>query len=88
MLKIKEGIDLDILLKYGFKKEKITPYSEYYYYSTDTYSENERGILLYIYCKNRELSINTIHEGELNGDIIYDLIKDGLVVKEGKNEQN
>ena len=72
MLKIRDGVDLKVLEKYGFKKNSNFPdgwamvktYKKGRYYQEDIYVWNDRII-----------QVNAI---ELNY-IIYDLIKDGLV---------
>lgn len=80
MLKIKDNVDLKELEKYGFKKE---PEKAYYYY----YINEEMEIFIwitkgydykpkYIYVENNDY---TVIFTELN--ILYDLIKDGLVIK-------
>ena len=74
MLKIRDGVDLKELEKYGFKKNSNFPdgwamvktYKKSRYYQEDIYVWNDRTI-----------QVNAI---ELN-DTIYDLIKNGLVEK-------
>lgn len=74
MLKIKEGIDLKELEKYGFIRNSNFPdgwamvktYKKGRYYQEDIYVWNDRKI-----------QVSAI---ELN-DILYDLIKDDLVEK-------
>ena len=75
MLKIKDNMDLKELEKYGFKRNSDFPdrwamvktYKKGRYYQEDIYVWNDRKI-----------QVNAI---KLN-DTIYDLIKDGLVIKE------
>ena len=72
MLKIRDGIDLKELEKYGFHKEKV--YCEYVY--TD---EN-----IDINAKDRTIDTwDYLGCTDLNryNDVLYDLIKDGLVEK-------
>lgn len=74
MLKISEDVDLNVLEKYGFKRNSNFPdewvmvktYKKGRYYQEDIYVWNDRTI-----------QVNAI---ELN-DTIYDLIKADLVVK-------
>ena len=74
MLKIRENVDLNVLEKYGFKKNSNFPegwamvktYKKGRYYQEDIYVWNDRTI-----------QVNAI---KLN-DTIYDLIKADLVVK-------
>ena len=74
MLKIREDIELNVLEKYGFKKNSnfhdgwamVKTYKKGRYYQEDIYVWNDRKI-----------QVNAI---ELN-DTIYDLIKANLVVK-------
>ena len=73
-LRIKDSVDLNVLEKYGFKKNSNFPdgwamvktYKKGRYYQEDIYVWNDRTI-----------QVNAI---ELN-DTIYDLIKADLVVK-------
>ena len=73
-LRIKDSVDLNVLEKYGFKKNSNFPdewamvktYKKGRYYQEDIYVWNDRKI-----------QVNAI---ELN-DTIYDLIKADLVVK-------
>ena len=75
MLKIRKNVDLKELEKYGFKRNSNFPegwamvktYKKGRYYQEDIYVWNDRTI-----------QVNAI---KLN-DTIYDLIKDGLVIKE------
>ena len=74
MLKLKDSVDLNVLEKYGFKKNSNFPdgwamiktYKKNRYYQEDIYVWNDRTI-----------QVDAI---ELN-DTIYDLIKADLVVK-------
>lgn len=74
MLKIRENVDLNVLEKYGFKKNSNFPevwamvktYKKGRYYQEDIYVWNDRTI-----------QVNAI---ELN-DTIYDLIKADLIVE-------
>lgn len=78
MLKIKDGVDLKELEKYGFEFECGTTYVKPFK-CDDTYivvSECElRNIDIKIDIFDREYEINKI------ADTLYDLIKDGLVEK-------
>lgn len=73
MLKIKDSVDLKELEKYGF--EKLKGFSDYHYGDdiSAIYVEMDRTIIVATYqdydVKNKIL------------EIIYDLIKDGLVEK-------
>ena len=74
MLKIREDVDLNVLEKYGFKKNSNFPYG---WAMIKTYKKN-RYYQEDIYVWNdRKIQVNAI---ELN-DTIYDLIKADLVVK-------
>ena len=74
MLRLKDSVDLNVLEKFGFKKNSNFPdgwamvktYKKSRYYQEDIYVWNDRTI-----------QVNAI---ELN-DTIYDLIKADLVVK-------
>ena len=77
MLKIKDNVDLKELEKYGFRFIDSTGRYEYY---------NRAYTIIYIKSWNREISIEYLtnaidsYEHKLE-PVIYDLIKDGLVVK-------
>ena len=64
MLKIKDNVDLKQLEKYGFKEYK---------YNFGRYCHKDITI-----CKNRHLIFHNGRNMNRN-DILYDLIKDGLV---------
>ncbi len=74
MLRLKDSVDLNVLEKFGFKKNSnfsdgwamVKTYKKSRYYQEDIYVWNDRTI-----------QVNAI---ELN-DTIYDLIKADLVVK-------
>ena len=86
MLKIKDDIDLKELEKYGFKKEEYKTYYGATEYDMRYYSDCHQGGDTFI-CANslsRHLNIWLDMNKELiitELDIIYDLIKDGLVEK-------
>ncbi|MBQ7798709.1 MAG: hypothetical protein IJ371_06270 [Clostridia bacterium] len=72
MLKIKDNIDLKELEKYGFKPE-------YEYLLPNVlmgYSKHSIRIW-----NDRSITKRDAHFGEIDIDLLYDLIKDGLVVK-------
>ena len=78
MLKIKDNIDLKELEKYGFKETPFRKYERMYdkeYYCID----------IYIDIDDKTINIqNDNYDGEYKceiPDVIYDLIKDGLVEK-------
>lgn len=77
MLKIKDGIDLKELEKFGFKYcPKQSNYKEHYFLET------EKGYfypitICYVTCDDRQIGVN----GTWKIDIIYDLIQAGLVEK-------
>ena len=68
MLKIKEDIDLKELEKYGFKKK--------YYYNAICIIREDKKHDIFFDLKTRKLLF--INYGY---DVLYDLIKDGLVDK-------
>lgn len=78
MLKIKDNVDLKELEKYGFEHHTMI-YVKEIERSSQILKEEK---IIYIEEENREISI---HKGLFNVDeeldIIYDLIKDGLVEK-------
>ena len=80
MLKIKDDVDLKELEKYGFKKE---PTKSYYYKEIDEQIYIEIQIFnTDEYIRPREININTEHGSFFNNlELLYDLIKDGLVEK-------
>lgn len=68
MLKIKDDVDLKELEKYGFKKK--------YYYNAMCIIREDRKHDIFFDLKTRKLLF--INYGY---DVLYDLIKDGLVEK-------
>ena len=74
MLKIKDNVDLKELEKYGFKKK--------YYYNAICIVREDRKHDIFFDLKTRKLLF--INYGY---DILYDLIKDGLVEKVGENDE-
>lgn len=74
MLKIAEGINLEELEKYGFEKEYIV--SDWCFQKKLKDFEYEEYIMLW--CNSRIVQVKAI---ELL-DTLYDLIKEGIVVKE------
>ena len=86
MLKVKEGIKLDELEKYGFERRyntytgKIDRYvcKGLHYGKVETFIEIEKS-----YKGKKEIWIINIREtGEKAYDTLYDLIQTGIVVKE------
>lgn len=81
MLRIKEDFDLEKLKDYGFEK-KI--YNGEEFYQKDI-GDNRTNII--VDCYTNEIGIPTSLYGDIpaqyidNLDIIYDLIKDGIVEK-------
>ena len=76
MLKIKDGVELEELKKFGFIYEERVIYTQYAFRNEDC--------CIYIDCADRVLSMtdreyDTIY---LVPDVIYDLIEAGLVVNE------
>lgn len=77
MLKIKDDIDLKELENYGFKKQ----------YDIDTGNlrryQHKDFEFVYVFVKDRELTATSVEYGEPRriNDLLYDLIKDGLVEK-------
>lgn len=78
MLKIKDNVDLEELVKFGFKKSQ-----DYY----DFIDRNE-GSCIDIYCDNKHIEISTIYGiklGKVVADVVlnklYDLIQADLVEK-------
>ena len=68
MLKIKDNVSLKQLEKYGFKKK-------YYYNATVLESEDKKQDILFSLETKKMLFCN------FGYDVLYDLIKDGLVEK-------
>lgn len=77
MLKIRDDIDLKELEKYKFKQIKDYISDKYYAYLNGS---------LRINLHNRKLTKNDAHFSEYDLDVVYDLIKDGLVVKVDEGE--
>lgn len=78
-----EKVELKELEKYGFKLyENVTPDGYEWYEKKVEYDYNKR-IYYYVNINNRTLEISTYegYDNELD-DTLYDLIKDGLVIKE------
>lgn len=77
MLKIKDNIDLKELEKYGFKKQ----------YDIDTGNlrkyQHKDFDFVYVFVVDREITATSVEYGEPKriNDLLYDLIKDGLVEK-------
>ena len=77
MLKIRDDVDLKELEKYGFKKQ----------YDIDTGNlrqyKHKDFDFVYVSVKDRELTATSVEYGEPKriNDLLYDLIKDGLVEK-------
>lgn len=74
MLKVKEGIKLEELEKYGFEKEYIV--SDWCYRKQLADYEYEEHIV--VWCNSREVQVEAI---EIL-DTLYDLITASIVVKE------
>lgn len=72
MLKIKDNVDLKELEKYEFKQIKDYISDKYYAYLNGS---------LRINLSNRKLTKNDAHFSEYDLDVVYDIIKDGLVEK-------
>lgn len=95
MLKIKDGVDLNKLEKYGFEWQPFTYLDEYIDEYRIDIAEDRRGSCVVLFVRNS--SNNDYYDrvlqlefcGDDNGncgedllnDIIYDLIKDDLVEK-------
>lgn len=75
MLKIKESVDLKELEKYGFVKDGLLDYQKRVQNITIIYTTHKHKEL-YLFIEKESSYING---KEL--DTLYDLIKDGLVVK-------
>lgn len=78
MLKIKDNIDLKELEKYGFKLSNDKTICEYGY---DKYD-----VTIYFSTKNRILKSDVpfysdLEDSDSHLEVLYDLIKDGLVEK-------
>lgn len=71
-LRIKDNVDLKELEKYGFNLIKDYKSDKYYAYL---------NFSLRINLSNRKLVKNDAHFDEYELDIVYNLIKDGLVIK-------
>jgi len=76
MLKIKDNVDLKELEKYGIEKETKELYSD---------SKNDTGLFFYkndkYHFKSKNIYMNSHDFDEDCLDLLYDLIKDGLVEK-------
>lgn len=90
MLKIAKGIDLKELKKYGFKRTGDEFGYEYVRFYERRLDDDE-DFLVRVYEHNRYIFIEhkptyEIDDMNLSYDfeILYDLIKDGIVEKEGK----
>ena len=87
MLKIKEGVDLKELEKFGFEYYNEEPHS-YYQWGEDRYVVS---LLVYEKIDNRKIYVLTPYDynsedsrGHLN--ILFELIKAGLVEKVGDSD--
>ena len=79
MLKIKSDIDLKELEKYGFEYHRLIYVKEIIRGEEDILEKKS----IYVTENDREISIkNGLFNIDIELDTIYDLIKDGLVVKE------
>lgn len=74
MLKVKDGIKLEELEKYGFERKYIV--ADWCYWKE--YKEENYKETLVVWEEDRKLQIEAIHLL----DTLYDLIKAGIVVKE------
>ena len=87
MLKIKDGIDLKELEKFGFKFSPI--FHSYIFANTYTYGESIKEEYISVFLDNYVLYISTADydcELEKCKDVLYDLIQAGLVEKVGEEE--
>ena len=79
MLKIKENVDLKGLEKYGFEETR------HYEYYVKTYMLDNYSIKIYIDEEERQIYIrNNNYDSDFSSElpnVIYDLIRDGLVEK-------
>ena len=76
MLKIKDNVDLKELEKYGFvEMDNIK------FYTKKVIRNAYDGIDYYINIDTRIIEINSNEKDEQLDDTLYDLIKDGLVIK-------
>lgn len=96
MLKIKSEIDLEVLLKYGFRKVQqdkrinyvLTPKDSKWSCGNCIVVNNDRNLFNYDYYIDEDriiefqLNPNATYEFEEIIDGLYDLIADGLVEKE------
>ena len=71
MLKIKDNVDLKELIKYDFHSKMIAPF-EYVYITT--------GLLVFENNIDKRIEVRKNFDS-LDLEILYDLIKDGLVEK-------
>jgi len=74
MLKIKDNVDLKVLLKYGFKKYSLGTFQYRFNNDNMIIFIDESDLSLGFYCYNKDKKMNC--------DVLYDLIKDGVVEKE------
>lgn len=77
MLKVKEGIELEELEKYGFKRKNFADGNDLYIKEYRDYEEVRDCIT--VFCKDRTLMV--AHAIYML-DTLYDLITAGIVVKE------
>lgn len=84
MLKVKEGIELEELEKYGFRRSK---WGEFWSIEKRT-GYDSRGEAIMIYEDDRKIEIDLYnhcymtHDAFKLQDTLYDLIQAGIVVKE------
>lgn len=80
MLKIKEYTNFKELSKYGFKRTAISSF-----FIKNVHESCYDYISYQIYGKTREFTIMIIgHPKGMLDNTIYDMIKDGILVKEGE----
>lgn len=78
MLKIKDNVNLKELEKYGFEYHRLIYVKEIIRGEDDIFEQKS----IYVTENDREISIkNGLFNIDIELDTIYDLIKDGLVVK-------
>ena len=81
MLKIKDNVDLKELEKYGFKYEKMIYNRERYYEPITCIDVTVKNTTKASSLKLRQVIVNTYNIEHEAIELLYDLIKDGLVEK-------
>ena len=84
MLKVKDNVDLKELEKYGFEYEKMMYGRERYYEPITCIDVTVKNTTKASSLKLRQVIVNTYSIEHEAIELLYDLIKDGLVEKVGE----